>query len=115
MTTFANQGNANQGNKGDKGALREDVSEMKRDAGAMKEDLHALKRDATQIATHATHEAMDAVRCGAKQMQDAARSAGDTAAEYHERFRERVSMHPTTSVLIALGAGVVVGRLLGRR
>lgn len=115
MTTFANQGNKKPEPEKSEHRLREDMTDIKRDAGMVKEDLQTLKKDAVHMASHAGHEAMEAMRCGAQSVGEAAKSVGDTATRYQAQLRHNVETRPMTSVLIALGVGVVVGRLLAAR
>lgn len=94
-----------------KGAL----DELKGDASAVREDLAHLREDATKLTSHATHQAIDAVKTGAESAGDAAKSFGQNAKKYHHALCEQVSAHPSTAILLALGAGVIAGRIIGRR
>jgi len=115
MTTYSST--TNRGTEGDKPEhkLREGLTEVKKDAAAVKKDLTALKTDAVRVASEATSEAIDAVRCGAESAGEMAKSVGDRAQKAHTAMREHVVARPTTSILIALGVGVIAGKLLARR
>lgn len=96
-------------------SLREGMSEIRKDASAVKEDLDALKSDATQMAAHTTQEAIEAVRQGAQSATEMARSVGESAKQCHGALADKVSQRPTASILLAVGVGVIAGRLLARR
>ena len=83
----------------EKGGLRSGMTDVKKDAHAVREDLEVLKEDTAQLAAHATSQAVEAVKVGAK-------SASEVAVT------EQVKARPTASVLLALGAGVMIGRVL---
>lgn len=92
-----------------------EISEVKRDVHAIKDDLRQLKEDATQLSTHATDRAMEAVKSTAESAEDIAKNAAKSAKRYHEAMCEQVSAHPTTAILLAIGAGVIAGRILSSR
>jgi len=92
--------------------LRDGFSEVKQDAQHVKEDLEALKQDAAQLTSHATAQAIEAVKTGAKTAADVASTTGDRMKQAHSTMTEQVRARPTASVLIALGAGVMIGRVL---
>lgn len=101
---------------GDEGfSLREGMAEVRRDAGAIREDLGALKDDALAMTSHAAQGAAEAVRHGAQAAGDVARNVGDSMKDAHVAVRECIAARPTTCVLVALGLGLVAGRLLSRR
>lgn len=95
--------------------LRDGMSEIKKDAKAVREDLDTLKADATQMTTHATQEAIEAVRVGAQSAGEMAKSVGDSMKQTHGALCDKVSERPTASILLALGVGVVAGRILAAR
>jgi ElaB/YqjD/DUF883 family membrane-anchored ribosome-binding protein len=115
MTTYSSA--SSRSTDADKGehSLRDGLTEVKKDAAAVKKDLAALKTDAARMASDATSEAVEAVRCGAESASELAKSVGDRAQKMHSSVREHVIARPTTSILIALGVGVVAGKLLARR
>lgn len=99
----------------DKPADRGGLRELKKDAGALKEDITHLKEDVVRASSHAAAEAAHALRAGADSASELAGTARDTAKRGHDAMCKAVVKNPTASVLVALGAGVLVGRVLGRR
>lgn len=77
----------------------------------IKDDVSALKSDLSRAASDATHAAHEK----AQQALDVAKTGGERAKEAHESICKTVSKHPTASVLLALGAGLLVGRAIGGR
>lgn len=96
-------------------SLREGMSEIRKDAEMVKDDLGTLRSDATQMAAHTTQEAIEAVRQGAQSASEMARSVGESAKQCHGAMADKVAQRPTASILMAVGVGVVVGRLLAAR
>ncbi|MFG0244641.1 MAG: hypothetical protein ACF8MF_01140 [Phycisphaerales bacterium JB052] len=92
--------------------LRSGIGEVKKDAHAVKEDLEVLKEDTAQLAAHATSQAIEAVKVGAKSAGEVATNSGEKLKQYHGAMTEQVKARPTASVLLALGAGVMIGRVL---
>tara|TARA_A100001391_G_scaffold168039_1_gene128500 strand:- start:189 stop:581 length:393 start_codon:yes stop_codon:yes gene_type:complete len=95
--------------------LREGLSELKGDASAVRDDLNVLKEDATKLTAHATQNAIEAVKSGTESAGEMAKSFGENAKKCHGSLCEQVSARPTTAVILALGAGVIAGRLLARK
>jgi ElaB/YqjD/DUF883 family membrane-anchored ribosome-binding protein len=83
--------------------------------GAVKDDVSRLKDDVTDYASSAAHTGVEAVMAGAERVAETGRKAADIARESHGKMCEYVTAHPTTSVLIAVGIGAVLARLLPRR
>lgn len=96
-----------------KKSVQEGVAELKKDAQNIKDDLGVLKEDAAQLGTHATQHTIEAAKAGAQGASDLACEARDVVKGYQEHMNERIRAHPTSSVLLALGAGVVLGRVIG--
>ena len=96
----------------EKGGLRSGMTDVKKDAHDVREDLEVLKEDTAQLAAHATSQAVEAVKVGAKSASEVAVSSGEKLKQYHGTMTEQVKARPTASVLLALGAGVMIGRVL---
>lgn len=95
--------------------LRDGITELKSDASAVRDDLTVLKEDASKLTAHATQQAIEVVKTGAESAGDMAKSFGENANKCHESACSQISARPTTAVLLALGAGVIAGRLLARK
>jgi len=93
--------------------VREGFSEMKKDAQTLKEDAEMLADDTVEMASHAKEHAVDAMRSTAESAAEMAHGAQDSATKYHNAMCEQIRKHPTSSVMIALGAGLVIGRIMG--
>ncbi len=99
--------------------LKDDVRTLKDDAAAaarehgeiLKEDLRALKDDAGAAAGAARAE----LEHQAERVQDIARSGGERVQEAHDSMCRAVRKNPTAAVLVTLGAGIMLGRLIGGR
>lgn len=95
--------------------VKASIAEVKQDAAAIRDDLRHLKKDAAQLSSHATEQAIDTVKHTAESATDLARQSARSAKRYHGAMCEQVSAHPTAAVLLALGAGVIAGRILAKR
>ena len=98
---------------GENHPVREGVADIKKDAQNIKDDLDVLKQDATQLGAHATQHTIDAAKAGVESASEFAKGACNTAKNYQDNMNKQIRAHPTTSVLLALGAGVMLGRVLG--
>lgn len=96
----------------DNSNLRDGMTEIKQDAKSVREDLEVLKEDAAQLTSHATAQAIEAVKIGAKSAGEVATSTGEKMKQCHTAMNKQVRARPTASVLLALGAGVMIGRVL---
>jgi ElaB/YqjD/DUF883 family membrane-anchored ribosome-binding protein len=85
--------------------LRKDMDALRADLGALTETLRAatgnLADDAVRRVADGAARANAAVRNGAKVVQDTA--------------NKNITEHPLTSVAVAFGIGMVIGKLLDRR
>lgn len=80
----------------------------------VRRDLSKLKADASTCAAEAAENGMEAIKSGAAQAVEAGQRVSDLARDSHERMRTYVSANPTTSVLIAVGVGALLARILPR-
>ncbi|MCC5824446.1 MAG: hypothetical protein LAT64_14285 [Phycisphaerales bacterium] len=72
------------------------MDDLKRDTAAVREDLSVLKDDAVKATSHAAEHATSTVK------------------EYHSNVCETIRKNPTTSVLVAAGIGVIVGKIISK-
>ncbi len=73
--------------------FRDHVDNIKSDAVDLKDDIAG------------------AAGAAGTELQHMARAGADKAAEVQSNFNDTIRSHPTASVLIAAGAGLVLGRL----
>lgn len=79
---------------------RATISDVRTDAAKVRNDMKDLARDSATVAK-------DTVMHSAKDIAHRAETA-------HERMCGYVKSNPTASVLLALGAGAIIGRLFSR-
>jgi ElaB/YqjD/DUF883 family membrane-anchored ribosome-binding protein len=89
--------------------------DLKKDVAAVRDDLGHLKDDAIKAAAHTKEQAAEALRHGKESATEMARSATESCKQYHQSMCDSVKKNPTTAVLLAIGVGVIAGRLLPRR
>lgn len=82
--------------------------DVKKDVRAITRDVKTLGTDAVALTSGAAEAAVKTVREGADTAITKAKEMQDHAAEW---VRER----PTVSILIALGVGALVARILSRK
>lgn len=81
-------------------STRPGLSDLRSDAAAVTADVKHLARDSATVAK-------DTVMHSAKDIAHRAETA-------HEQMCGYVKKNPTTSILIALGAGAIIGRIFSR-
>ena len=89
-------------------ALRQDLDEVRGDLRALLEAIHSDGSGQYDSLKQALHEKADRVR---DRMGRAAEAGRGAAVDVEHKIEE----HPLTSVAVALGAGVILGHLLGRK
>ncbi len=81
----------------------------------LKNDLRTLREDFSKLGK----DVVSATRHGAESATDAARDAWDVTKEHGVKAKHDVEhtieKHPLAAVAIALGVGVVIGKILDRR
>ena len=100
-------------------ARQEAVEELRDDINRLKEDLKAILQSVgdtggakwEKISNRVKDQAME----GYGQLRDAAEVARQRGSEATQAARETVSSHPLSWVLGAVGLGIILGRLMGRR
>jgi ElaB/YqjD/DUF883 family membrane-anchored ribosome-binding protein len=83
--------------------------------GDVGEDLAEIRRDLAALKGDALDAAAGTMQAGAHAVRDAGDLVADRATGAYDEVCDYVRANPTTSMLIAAGVGVVVGRLLFRR
>ncbi len=81
----------------------------------IKNDLSRLKEDASRAASGVAETGREYIRAGRERAMEAGHRISETGRDSYERFCDYVSENPTTSILIALGVGAVISRLLPHR
>jgi ElaB/YqjD/DUF883 family membrane-anchored ribosome-binding protein len=96
--------------------LRASLSNVREDVHAIKDDLTKLGSDAKDYATgaalRAAEVAKDTARQGTDAVLDTAKRATDYSKHAHEQMCDFVRERPTTSVLLAIGVGALLARIL---
>ncbi len=94
-----------------RGSGLESKSGIREHTDAIKSDVEALKQDTAAAASAVS----DTVADKAKDVADLARQGGERLQDTHDSLCEQVRKRPTAAVLLALGAGVVLGRIASGR
>lgn len=80
----------------------------------LRDDVSRLGVDARRGAGEAAHAGLHAARQGALHAIEAGERAVSTARSAHQKMVQFVASNPATSVLIAVGVGALVARLIPR-
>ena len=87
-------------------------------ANAVKDDLAKLRSDIANLSaalkdltSETVHERLDTLRTGIDRMTDDAKVQ---SRELLDDLTDRIEERPLTSVLVALGVGILLGRLFDR-
>ena len=88
-------------------AIRNDIDQVR-------DDVKQVKDDVGQCATDIAHAGAEAVQHGADATLEAGRKAAENAGEVHKALCRHVAEHPTSSILIAMGVGALLARVVPR-
>ncbi len=84
------------------------------DAEQLKADLEQLKRDMAALTDTLKGMAAERGHQGADALKGAAAATEEQAKAAIQSVENHISERPFASVLVAFGAGLLLGRLLGR-
>ncbi len=91
---------------------------IKQDIAELRQALDKIARDVATLSESVATEIKDDTKRRVREVRDgaqaAARDALETGRQSGEAVAESVRQHPVSSLLIALGAGLVIGQLLNR-
>jgi len=98
---------------------RAEIDQLKSDLRSLREDFSKLGKDVMNATKHGAGHASEVARAEARKRLEQLGDAVDTARERgmsakHDVER-RIEEHPLAAVMVALGVGVVIGKLLDRR
>lgn len=85
--------------------------ELSEAAGHLREDLGELGKD----TRHTLEAAGSCAKDGLDSALEIAKTGGEKCKSVHSTLAEQVRQHPTAAVLLTIGAGLLVGRMLPRR
>jgi len=85
-----------------------DYDKLKEDLSAVRADLASLTESLSAMAKAQGHEGVEALQGAAKQAQAQARNTADSVGQH-------IAERPLSSVLVAFGVGLLLGRLLNRQ
>lgn len=98
---------------------RTEIDQLKSDLKTLRDDLSKLGKDVLNASRNTAESAGEAARAEARkrleQLGDAWESTKDRGAAAKHDVERRIEEHPLASVMIALGVGVVIGKLIDRR
>lgn len=98
---------------------RAEFKQLKDDAARLRDDLESLARSILEAGKAGSSEARERLETEARKRLEQLKHVAGAAREKGERARETVESQikerPITSVLVAFGAGLLLGKLLDRR
>lgn len=97
------------------GTDRASLGELKKDFTDVQRDLGKMKSHAIDYASSAAGTAAATAKHGAEAAMDAAKKASDHAKQAHTEMCNFVRQRPMVSVLLAIGVGAIVTRVLSSR
>ncbi|MDB5393834.1 MAG: hypothetical protein JWM91_1340 [Rhodospirillales bacterium] len=90
--------------EGDFGAVKDDLAKLRSDIANLS---NALK----ELTSETVHERIDSLRGGIDRLTDDAKVQ---SREMLDDLTDRIEERPLASILIAFGAGILIGRLFDR-
>lgn len=88
-------------------ATDKELQELKDEFSALKSELSEMGKTLSHLARSATDEGRNRIRAAADHSREQARESWGA-------FEKEVEDRPMTSIAIALGIGIVIGKLLDR-
>ena len=92
-----------------------DMARLKEELAKLGEDFRDLFEAAVDLGKHRAGTAKEKVQAGVIELKRAALQAKARGGEALEATQEKIKERPLTSVLIAFGVGLLLGKLLDRR
>jgi ElaB/YqjD/DUF883 family membrane-anchored ribosome-binding protein len=100
------------------GSLERDYATIQKDIASLRDDVASLTDTLKDVSARQAAGVADALRHGldgaAGRVKDASKRVRAGAQEAADTLQANVEEHPFSSVLLALGLGVVVGMLMRR-
>lgn len=97
----------------------DDIEALKKDLAALRKDIGALAKTVGDQASASSDDTMDMLKekiaALRTEIEGAARTARARGAEGVASVERHIEEKPLQSMLIALGAGLLIGKLLDRR
>jgi ElaB/YqjD/DUF883 family membrane-anchored ribosome-binding protein len=96
-----------------------EIDQLKADLRTLREDFSKLGKDVVSATRHGASSATDAARAEAQrrleQLGDVWDSTKEQGVKAKHDVEHTIEKHPLAAVAIALGVGVVIGKILDRR
>ncbi|MCE5325288.1 MAG: hypothetical protein LLG01_02620 [Planctomycetaceae bacterium] len=100
-------------------ARQEALDELREDIKRLKQDLKAILQSVGDTGSVKWEQISDRMKDrateGYEQLRDAAEYARQRSAQATQAARETVSAHPLSWVFGAVGLGIILGKLMGRK
>lgn len=92
-------------------ALKSDVAQLRTDMGELMDSFHQMGYERVNAAKSKATSEVDRLREQLNQAYDRARQEG---REVYETAHHRLEEHPLTSVGLAFGLGLIIGKILSK-
>jgi ElaB/YqjD/DUF883 family membrane-anchored ribosome-binding protein len=92
-------------------ALKTDVAQLRTDMGELMDSFRQMGNDRVHAARSKATSEVDRLREQLNQAYDRARQEG---REVYETAHHRLEEHPLTSVGLAFGLGLIIGKILSK-
>ena len=87
--------------------LSKSADDLRADLEQLRDDMGAMMKTVTKLANNGQRE-------GIERLKQASTAATQQARQSVEVAEQSIAQHPFTSVLIAFGAGLAIGKLINR-
>lgn len=98
--------------------LRDEIKTLKEDLAKLREDLSAIPETGRNIASDSVAAARESLQQEAEKLMERIRGAGEEAGSQSRQVVDQVGRtmkeRPVTSILVAIGTGLVLGWLTRR-
>jgi len=93
------------------GNVEEEFDTVRGDLAKLRADIANLSHALKDVTSETVHEQIASIRGRIDALTDDAKTHGRQTLD---DFTDRIEEKPLTSVLVALGVGILIGRLFGR-
>ena len=95
--------------------LQADLAALREELGKIRTDFGGVIAAMSDASKSGAGEAREKVDLGVEKLREGLDAAKDRGAQVLESATKKIQERPLTAILVALGVGLVIGKMLDRR